>query len=298
MNLNAAVDLVAIRFHNLNKLFTKEDFNHIHKFIGFGALLHYIYRMYLFVTTGTMQFYDTYATAFFISLHAVLSLSSLIFKIPDYRIKSGPMIYPEFRLHSIVFALRSITVMLILFISRHFNIVFPLYLRGFVVIITMILADLITDSFKHQGTTMRGMPFPDYVTSKQRDLINSYYSISQIFATAQMIFCYRLDEAFLVLFPIQIAAFLMTCVRKSIISAGAWHFYYATALGLNYICCPFLRVTVDNSGQYGFFFPVAFMAIFVRFNYPKVNKYLIWSGATLIHIIAMSMFGLYKHVKT
>ena len=41
-----------------------------------------------------------------------------------------------------------------------------------------------------------------------------------------MLFAYHLDEVFAVVWPIQIAAFLMTCVRKSIITAGAWHYYY------------------------------------------------------------------------
>jgi len=88
-----------------------------------------------------------------------------------------------------------------------------LYLRGVVVIVTMILADVITNAFKDQGKTMRAMPFPDYAPIFIRDNLNRFYSISQIFATAQMFFCVGLDEAFLVLFPIQIAAFLMTCVR-------------------------------------------------------------------------------------
>mgnify|MGYP006174615321 CR=1 FL=1 len=110
---------------------------------------------------------------------------------------------------------------------------FPRYFANTFLLVTMVLADLITRSFKEQGTTMRGMPFPEYVPENIRDALNAYYSISQLCATAQVMFSYRLDEAFLVLFPIQIAAFLMTCVRKSIISAGAWHFYYALALGLN-----------------------------------------------------------------
>lgn len=42
---------------NFYKLITKGDgqFGHIHKIIGSAALAHYIYRAYLFVTTGSMQ---------------------------------------------------------------------------------------------------------------------------------------------------------------------------------------------------------------------------------------------------
>ena len=43
--------------------------------------------------------------------HALLSASSLIFRIPKRRIKEGSRIWPEYRLHSIVFAYRSVACM-------------------------------------------------------------------------------------------------------------------------------------------------------------------------------------------
>lgn len=289
-----SLDLVAIRIHNLPKLITKEDFNHIHKVLGFGSLIHYVYRLYLFLTTRSMKFDDSYFTFFSILLHCALSLTSLIFKIPDNRIRTAPMIYPEFRLHSIAFGLRSLITMLLLYVSRKFELSSLLYLRGLIVIVTMIVADMITTSYKDQGKTMRGMPFPDYVPHWLRDNINTYYSASQIFATAQMIFSTGLDEAFLVLFPIQIAAFLMTCVRKSIITAGAWHFYYAFSLGLNYVICPLIIYSGSSRG--GFFYPMAFVAIACRFLLPKVSKYIVWSGIILVHIYAMYFLQKYNQI--
>lgn len=211
--VSSIIDLVYIRLHNIPKLFTKEDFYHAHKVLGIFCLYHYLYRLYLFLQTGTMKFDDSPFTFFSIAAHFTLSISSMIFKIPENRIRSSPMIYPEFRLHSIVFASRSLAIMLLLYFSRKFNAVLPHYFRGLIVLITMVLADVITNSFKDQGKTMRAMPFPDYIPNSFRDILNRFYSISQIFATAQMIFSIGLDEAFLVLFPIQIAAFLMTCVR-------------------------------------------------------------------------------------
>jgi hypothetical protein len=291
---NILGDLTVWRLHNVPKLFTHEDFHHLHKALGIASLAHYIYRMHLFLTTGSMQFDNSLYTFLAIMLHMCLSCSSMIFNIPSYRVKSGPMIYPEFRLHSIVFGMRSLVVMLLMFIARRYDTTFPLYLRGVVVIITMLLADWITRSFKEQGTTMRGMPFPEYIPENIRDNVNTYYSVSQLCATAQILFSYRLDELFLVLFPIQIAAFLMTCVRKSIISAGAWHFYYALALGLNYVCCPFLRSSVKT--PMGVFVPVAMASIYVRFNHPTINKYHIWTGFSIVHILCMTVLGLYRVV--
>ena len=209
----SSLDLINIRAHNIPKLVTKEDFNHAHKILGILCLIHNIYRLYLFSTTGTMKFDDSAFTFLSIAAHFILSISSLIFKIPDTRIRSSPMIYPEFRLHSILFASRSLAVMLLLYFTRKYDAVAPHYFRGLIVLATLYLADAITNSFKDQGKTMRAMPFPDYIPQPARDLLNRFYSVSQIFATAQIIFSIGLDEPFLVLFPIQIAAFLMTCVR-------------------------------------------------------------------------------------
>ena len=47
-------------------------------------------------------------TPFLLMLHGLLSVSSFIFHVPLNRHKGLPMIYKEFRLHSIIFALRSV----------------------------------------------------------------------------------------------------------------------------------------------------------------------------------------------
>ena len=39
---------------------------------------------------------------------------------------------------------------------------------------------------KNQGTTMRTMPFPDYLEAPFRDRLNTFYSVCQIFATCQV----------------------------------------------------------------------------------------------------------------
>lgn len=292
--MGVALDMVSVRLHNISKLITKEDFYHFHKIIGVASLVHYVYRFYLLFRFGSMMFDNSNFTLICIALHIVLSCSSMIFRIPERRIQSGPMIYPEFRLHSIVFALRSLVVMLIQFFARRYDLPQLLYVRGLIVLGSMVLADKITFAFKDQGTTMRSMPFPDYVKDSQRNSLNYYYSVSQIFATGQMIFAPCLDTCFFVLFPIQIAAFLMTCVRKSIITAGAWHFYYAVALGINYVGIPFLTKQFETRGN--LYFPVCFAAIFLRFNVRAMSKYIIWTLAMLAHVGAMYYFDMYRVV--
>ena len=144
--VDVIVDMAFIRPANVHKLMTKEDghFGHVHKIIGSAALAHYAYRSYLLVTTGSMQFDSSIFTLCCILLHMLLSASSYIFKIPSNRINSAPMIYPEFRLHSIIFAYRSLIVMILMWAANRYEIVLPLYFRGAVVLLTMVAADAVT----------------------------------------------------------------------------------------------------------------------------------------------------------
>lgn len=175
------------------------------------------------------------------------------------------MIWPEFRAHSILFASRSLAAMSLTLSgwsspwTRYAN-----------VIGTIILADLATKYYAVTKTTMRDMPFPDWVSQRARDRINLYYSISQVLATAGLLFSPSMERALFILFPIQIAAFLMTLVRKRMLSPLGWHVLYAAALGLNYIhgalaqdCLPLV------------FYVASFVFCVLRFRF-RVNKYLLW----------------------
>ena len=96
----------------LQKLFTKEDPVHIHKTLGIVSLLHFFYRFYLLFYHGSM-FLNSHLDVGMVSLHGCLSVSSLAFHIPKKRHSTLPMIYPEFRLHSILFGLRSVVCCII-----------------------------------------------------------------------------------------------------------------------------------------------------------------------------------------
>ena len=140
------------------------------------------------------------------------------------------------------------------------------------------------------------MPFPEYVPPALRDKLNTFYSVSQIFATCQVIFANHMDESFAVVFPIQIAALLMTCVRKSIISAGAWHNFYALSLVSNYLISPYVEVMTKSAVRKGgFFFPCAFAAIYLRFA-TNTNKYAVWSAVTMLHLFAIFVMNRYNVV--
>ena len=139
---------------------------------------------------------------------------------------------------------------------------------------TLISADVVSYFYKAKDTTMRDMPFSESTPKAMIPYINLFYSVSQILATMNMIYQPTLDKVFLVLFPIQIAAFLMTCVRKGVLSADGWHILYAASLGLNYIRPSQFQDIYDWIELVEY---MAICALFcvLRFRY-RINKYALW----------------------
>ncbi|KAJ1454011.1 hypothetical protein M885DRAFT_253115 [Pelagophyceae sp. CCMP2097] len=98
------------------KLFTHEDPLQIHKSLGLFCLVNFVYR-FSHVGPTDMRFTSDWQTLAVLGLHAMLSLTSLIFQLPKKRIKGGYRIWPEYRLHSIAFALRSLVGMLVTWVE-------------------------------------------------------------------------------------------------------------------------------------------------------------------------------------
>ena len=65
-----------------------------------------------------MRFNASWATAASLVPHFGLSTSSLIFRIPTKRIVEGSRIWPEYRLHSIIFAYRSLACMAVVWVEQ------------------------------------------------------------------------------------------------------------------------------------------------------------------------------------
>lgn len=92
------------------KLFTNEDPRGLHKTLGVFCLLHFLLRytqMYFRDPAASLST-SRLATLCLIP-HALLSVSSLIFPtVPRDRVVGKPMIWKEFRLHNIIFGVRSV----------------------------------------------------------------------------------------------------------------------------------------------------------------------------------------------
>lgn len=226
-----------------------------------------------------------------IVMHMTLSVSSLAFSIPRNRIRKLPMIWPEFRLHSIIFACRSLLSMICFWFNTQLGVTYFHYARGMIVLLTLASADLVTMYYKKHDmllpgeTTMRSMPFPEGTSPTVISVTNFYYSVSQVLATMNMLFVSGMDYPFVVLFPIQLAAFLMTMVRKSIITAGEWHILYGGSLGLNYLYA-LVRPT-DNVVSPLLYWILASTFVMLRFRY-HVNKYLLWSGIVCVFMYTVN----------
>ena len=90
-----------------------------HKLLGLSCLAHSAYR-FARVGPADMGFGPTAATLACIGLHATLSASSFLFRVPLRR-KVSYGIWREYRLHSIVFTLRSLAMMLLIWVEGAFG---------------------------------------------------------------------------------------------------------------------------------------------------------------------------------
>jgi len=219
-----------MNLENIHKLVTKEDPNHLHKFLGIICLTNFAYQyghIWLYGHTDLSHNRGLWL----VFAHGALSVSSMIFHIPAIRNRTAPMIYPEFRLHSILFAIRSV----VCFYLAYYE--FGVLYKMAACMITMHLADIATDVCRPSAaetTTMRNMPFDKEVNESVQHEIIAFHSKMQVAATLYMLG--NTDCAFMPLGPIQLSAFMMTLVRKNIITSTVWHRVYSLLLMANIAC--------------------------------------------------------------
>jgi len=258
---------------NFYKLSTREDPWHLHKGLGIVCFLHFVYRYARLGSTGSMELQNPVGIAA-ILLHGVLSVSSLIFHIPKDRNPVAPMIYPEFRLHSIVFALRSVACCLT------YAMELPDEVRIALCFLTMVAADVVTARHRNEtsGRTISNMPFDPSL--RGTEAITHMYSRLQIGATLFMLG--GMDGAFSPLLSIQLAAFFMTLVRKGILTSTGWHVGYTATLWINVLLylrafsTPFLVIQLGLYNLYT-------MGLFPL----RTNKYFNWA-------FLFSLYSLYR----
>lgn len=169
------------------RLITNHDPFHIHKILGLFVLLHYIYRYFILFKNGNAfpQDEDPLLATICVIIHGVLSWSSLLLPLPVKRNFGVPVIWPEFRLHSILFATRHvISTVLTLNDLWPSNLALQSLSKISLVVLTSRLAALITSVYGcNDNRTTNTMPYPTWSNVKQQKYIKYQYARAQFVAT-------------------------------------------------------------------------------------------------------------------
>lgn len=278
----------------IHRLSTHEDanFGHLHKVIGFVSLGHYGYRWWRWSQQGDMGFDNTWTTLAWILFHMSLHVTSFQFHLSAKRNRVYNVIWPEMRWHTMIFAYRSFVTMLALWLANgggasllHFDpdLVRPhlSLIRPLIILATMVFADLATHYYGSAENTMRGNPYPAGTPSVVSGALNYFYSISQAAATLRLLGTSSVEGAFVVALPIQLAPFLMTLVKKGLITQGGWHFWYTASLLTGYVHS-ILTVTAPPH-LFDWERMVAYLMVFAFSRFVlRVNKYVIWTTYSIV----------------
>jgi hypothetical protein len=235
------------------------------------------------VDDGDMGFRADWATLAWILLHASLHATSFQFHLSAKRNRVYNIIWPEMRWHTMIFAYRSFVTMVAIWLaaegSAPLNMTMLVrsnmhLIRPTIVLGTMACADVVTAYFGSTEKTMRGNPFPDGTPTFVIRMLNLFYSLSQAGATLRILSTTDMGTAFTVALPIQLAPFLMTLVKKGLITQGGWHFWYAASLVSAYV---YSSVSPLGPSVMDVEHTIAYLAAFAlaRFVFG-MNKYLVW----------------------
>ena len=244
---------------------------------------------------------DNWITSVIPVVHLTLSMSSFIFQVPKMRFSSKIIIWKELQLHNIVFTMRSATIMIysIICIQSDITINSPhyhLYQIGkfALIVVHHILADYITAKYNvNEKTTTRDINWEN-IPDNIKIIIKKYYAVCQILAINALLLTENdrsgsgaVEAAFLVMFPIQLSTFLMTLVRKSIISNISWHVFYALSL-----LSPFFIIITTINSKNGLevskvYLPILYIVFRLQYN---MNKYYL-----MFHVFSINMYIQYMN---
>jgi hypothetical protein len=228
-------------------LFTNHDKYHIHKTLGFLAFANFILRFYYAIVYGTS--FPPFETKVFscssVLIHALLPIASLSIPLPEKRNFTSPMIWKEFRLHSILFSCRHSILTIItllelwptqLEIFKNYKLyaLFSESILKYIAIISCIkIASIITAKYGDtEKRTTNAMPYPEHVTEYEIEKIKYEYAKKQFGATIMAVFSGELSASlnFAPLYAIQSAPFMMTLVRKGKCNSTHYHMVYSLTL--------------------------------------------------------------------
>ena len=292
------------------RLLTDHDPGHIHALLGSIALLHFLYRTLLVFTFGDAfpapAADDAHSTRrrlwldmFLVLVHSLLPMASLLLPLPEKRNFKSPMIWPEFRLHSLVFASRHVLATLFWLVVRHYyqhttnesrttrattEGLFSMSLWQFAAMLllvqaTMFAASTVTNTLGcAENRTTNAMPYDPCVPEVQKVRAKRLYTYAQ-FQAAALVFAS--------------APLLMTLVRKGKCSASTYHCVYTWSLILPFLIL--LRISdstthdwaqaVVSGGNRNAAVVTGSLALWLRTGPLQLPKHLVWlvaPGTTIV----------------
>jgi hypothetical protein len=230
-------------------LFTNHDKYHLHKTLGLLAVINFILRFYYAIVYGTSfpAFESKIFSCSSVLVHALLPIVSLTIPLPEKRNFASPMIWKEFRLHSILFSCRHVLFTIITLLElwptqsygvitiqqRRYAIIFESIIKYLIIIGCIKVASIITDKYgdKEKRTT-NAMPYPEQLTEYEIAKIKQEYAKKQFGATIMAVFSGELAASlnFAPLYAIQSAPFMMTLIRKGKCETIHYHRVYSITL--------------------------------------------------------------------
>jgi cytochrome b involved in lipid metabolism len=272
----------------MQKLFTKEDPIGLHKTMGIFVLLHFLFRF------GQMYFFDPSAgfgtrmgkgpgiiAPLCLIPHALLSLSSLIFHtVPRERVVGQPMIWQEFRMHNIIFGLRSVIAAFLGYLTIYNG--NTRAWRRFAVsaccvnaLVANIVADEATRRLREDTSesTTATMPYWEGCSVETQKKFKTFYAYCQFLATGACITVGNPAWPLAVLIAIQLASLLMTLVRKGLLSARGYHIGYTISLIMPYFA-GLRSMFYSKSLEFPVLLGIGWMLFQLRRQ--GVSKYALW----------------------
>ena len=228
-------------------LFTNHDKYHIHKTLGILAVINFILRFYYAIVYGTSfpSFENKLFSCSSVLIHAILPIASLSIHLPEKRNFTSPMIWREFRLHSILFSCRHVILTIITLLELWptqldyfknkylYALLSESFIKYIFVVSCIKIASIITAKYGDvEKRTTNAMPYPDNLNDYEIRKIKLEYAKKQFGATIMAVFSGDLSPTlnFAPLYAIQSAAFMMTLVRKGKCNSSHYHIVYAFTL--------------------------------------------------------------------
>ena len=236
----------------------------------FGTLsvLHYAFRFIQWYVHGHISFDGSMFTLACIAVH----MAAIIADIGKLKVTCMTPMWPRIEMYNIVFALRSISVMLLHWCAlRYPDYRGILLLRGYSVVVSMIVVDEITK----RGSSSRGIMFPatPYFPKWLQTVAKMFYSVSQVYASLDVLMRPRMSGPFMVLFPFQIASILTKYVLSS---TTLWHLCTTATMVTPYIYNMTNNADIFDSFDRLIYHTCAWWYIIARFGLDQ-NKYFLWA---------------------